>query len=191
MLNKNAQAALEFLMSYGWAILVILGAIGVLAYFGILSPDAFLPNKCTLPAGLACVDYNVETYKVTVVLQNGLGEAVTINQVTISGNNQQCSDNQTITLNNDAKAIITITQCNNGAEASKFNGVINVTYTLEEKLTHNAVGELKARIISGVPISSQNVCQNAENNELCDGLDLVYGLGYKAACCSEHSLCCS
>src|SRR3989338_3993011 len=130
MLNKNAQAALEFLMSYGWAILVILGAIGVLAYFGILSPDAFLPNKCTLPAGLACVDYNVETYKVTVVLQNGLGEAVTINQVTISGNNQQCSDNQTITLNNDAKAIITITQCNNGAEGSKFNGVINVTYTL-------------------------------------------------------------
>ena len=49
--SKRAQAAMEFLMTYGWAILVVLAAIGALAYFGVLSPDRFLPEKCTLPSG--------------------------------------------------------------------------------------------------------------------------------------------
>ena len=33
--NNRAQAALEFLMTYGWAILVVLVSIGALAYFGV------------------------------------------------------------------------------------------------------------------------------------------------------------
>jgi len=191
MLDKNAQAALEFLMTYGWAILAVLSAVAVLSYFGVLSPDQFLPHKCILPAGLACLDYNVETYKVVLVLQNTQGETITIDKVTVSGNNQQCSDNQSVTVNNEAKAILTITQCNNGAEGAKFNGIVNITYTLEEKLSHNVIGTLKAKVVPGSPVSSQSACQNAETNGLCDGLDIVYGFGYKAACCSEHALCCS
>ena len=35
---RKGQAAMEFLMTYGWAILVVLVVIGALAYFGILSP---------------------------------------------------------------------------------------------------------------------------------------------------------
>ena len=38
--------------------------------------------------------------------------------------------------------------------------------------------------------SDLNVCQNAQNNGLCAGLDIAYGAGYQSACCSEHSLCC-
>ena len=56
MMRKKGQAAMEFLMTYGWAILVVLVAIGALAYFGVLSPDRFLPERCTGPAGLDCVD---------------------------------------------------------------------------------------------------------------------------------------
>ena len=43
MNNKKSQAVLEFIITYGWAILVILAAIGTLAYFGILSPEKFVP----------------------------------------------------------------------------------------------------------------------------------------------------
>ena len=191
MLSKKTQAALEFLMTYGWAIIVVLVAVLALSYFGVLSPGAFLPEKCILPSGLACLDYNVETYKVTLVLQNSQGEQLTINQVTVSGNNQQCTDNETITLNNGAKAVISVAQCNNGAEGSKFNGIINISYTIEEKLTHNVIGTINTKVVAGVPTSSQDACQNADTNGLCDGLDIVYGSGYKAACCSEHGLCCS
>ena len=187
---RASQAALEFLMTYGWAIIVVLIAIGTLAYFGVLSPDKFLPEKCILPPGIACLDYRVENYKVILALQNSLGEAITINSVKISVNSQQCFDNESITLKNNDKALITITECNNGAEGDKFDGVINVSYAIEERLTHIALGTLQTRIVAGSPLSSQNICQNAKNNDLCDGLDIVYGIGYQAACCSEHNLCC-
>jgi len=41
---KKGQALMEFLMTYGWAILVVLVAIGALAYFGVLNPERFLPK---------------------------------------------------------------------------------------------------------------------------------------------------
>ena len=45
-----SQAALEFLTTYGWAILVVLIAVGALAYFGVLDLGKFLPEKFILPA---------------------------------------------------------------------------------------------------------------------------------------------
>ena len=189
--NKKVQAALEFLMTYGWAILVVLIAVGALSYFGVLRTDTFFPDKCSLPAGLACLDYRVESFKVVIVLQNTQGEAVTIDKVSVSANNQECSGNETITLNNNDKAVITITECNNGEASQKFNGAINISYTIEQKLTHTVGGTLRTKIVEGQSVSSKNVCQNAQNNDLCDGLDIVYGIGYKYACCSEYGLCCA
>ena len=46
MKERKAQGALEFLMTYGWAFLVILIMIGALAYFGVLNPTRFLPDRC-------------------------------------------------------------------------------------------------------------------------------------------------
>jgi hypothetical protein len=55
--NKKAQAALEFLTTYGWAFLVILVMIGALAYFGILNPKTLLPNRCTIGPEFSCIDH--------------------------------------------------------------------------------------------------------------------------------------
>lgn len=38
--------------------------------------------------------------------------------------------------------------------------------------------------------SDDSICTNAQNDNLCDGLDVAYGEGYKALCCSEHGACC-
>jgi len=51
---KKAQGALEFLMTYGWAFLVILIMIGALAYFGILNPTRFLPERCDFGTQVLC-----------------------------------------------------------------------------------------------------------------------------------------
>ena len=71
--NPKNQAALEFIMTYGWAILVVLVAIGALAYFGVLSPDRFLPAKCILQSGIMCVDHKVTPTIITVRITNSLG----------------------------------------------------------------------------------------------------------------------
>ena len=80
-MTKRGQAAMEFLMTYGWAILVVLVAIGALAYFGVLSPDRFLPERCTGPAGMDCVDkatINAPTGVVTIAIRNNLGFPITV-----------------------------------------------------------------------------------------------------------------
>ena len=56
---KKSQAAMEFLMTYGWAILVVLAAIAALAYFGVLSPEKFLPEKCLIETGITCIGSKV------------------------------------------------------------------------------------------------------------------------------------
>ena len=43
MYKKKGQAAMEFLMTYGWAILAAVVVIGVLAYFGVFSPGKYFP----------------------------------------------------------------------------------------------------------------------------------------------------
>ncbi|MBN1275643.1 hypothetical protein JXA12_05125 [Candidatus Woesearchaeota archaeon] len=56
-MNRRGQAALEFLTTYGWAFLVILVMIGALAYFGVLNPERFLPDRCQFQTGWTCERY--------------------------------------------------------------------------------------------------------------------------------------
>ncbi len=51
---KRSQGALEFLMTYGWAFLVIIIMITALAYFGILNPGRFLPDRCMFSSPFSC-----------------------------------------------------------------------------------------------------------------------------------------
>lgn len=85
MINKKAQGALEFLMTYGWAFLVILIMIGALAYFGVLSPTKFLPERCTFGTQFLCKDYllsyNSGAPTVTLRLQNNLGQVIFVTSV--------------------------------------------------------------------------------------------------------------
>ncbi|HGJ67135.1 TPA: hypothetical protein ENS27_17375 [bacterium] len=79
MVNKKAQAALEFLMTYGWAILVVLAAIGALAYFGVLSPSNFLPDQCTATSGVGCLGKpSISSTAVIFTVTNGLGQTITL-----------------------------------------------------------------------------------------------------------------
>jgi len=186
----KAQAAMEFMMTYGWAIVVALVAIGVLVYLGVLSPDRLLSNKCSLPTGITCLDFNVESSRVILVLQNNIGESITINEVAVAKKNDgSCSNTESIQLKNNQRAIIIVLDCNNGNINDKFKGDLNITFTKESLLAHLTQGSIIARITEGSTISSSSICKNAEDDGLCDVLDIVYGVGYKAACFSEHGFC--
>lgn len=80
---RKGQAAIEFLMTYGWAILVVLVVIGALGYFGVLSPTALLPEKCVFGVELACQDYALHTNKIELKLQNNIGTAMVITKAAV------------------------------------------------------------------------------------------------------------
>jgi uncharacterized protein (UPF0333 family) len=72
--THKGQAALEFMMTYGWAILVVLAAIGALSYFGVFNTSRFTPDTCVASSGFGCSGkpvINTTTIAFTVV--NGLG----------------------------------------------------------------------------------------------------------------------
>ena len=168
MFNKTqkSQAALEFLMTYGWAILVVLVAVGALAYFGVLSPDKFLPAKCTLTSGIACIDHRVLATggaggvgRVTVRLTNSLG--YDIDQICVKAGGTagvgsvgcgtypagaSCGASSTETLANGASKTYDI-DCGTALSGSKFNGQLNVSYrTTDSQISHNNVGQITTRI---------------------------------------------
>ena len=74
---RKGQAAMEFLLTYGWAILVVLVVIGVLASFGILNVGNLLPERCTIQTGISCSDFIVTPAAgVRLGLKNGLGKGI-------------------------------------------------------------------------------------------------------------------
>ena len=142
--SRKSQAAMEFLMTYGWAILVVLVAIGALAYFGVLSPDRFLPSKCTLPAGLACTDFQIDApATINIVLRNGMGFDATSMSVTAGG--CTTADTTPATIANGEQQQYAVTGCALTA-GSKYSGDVNVTYTnADSTLVHVVQGTITGR----------------------------------------------
>jgi hypothetical protein len=162
--RKKSQAAMEFLMTYGWAILVVIVVIAALAYFGVLDPSKFLmPSQCQLPAGLSCLDHRVYvqgvTNKLELNIKNNLGTAIQLTSIDIS------------TFNNKHQDLLYITPLNNGDATKSPNNVVvsdltniaaggslvpsgtkydfdfTITYTNQEsQLLHTVNGHVKGKV---------------------------------------------
>ena len=139
---KKGQAAIEFIMTYGWAILVVLVAIAALAYFGVLSPSRFLPEQCLFEPGLACIEHSASTTGLTLVLTNSLGKDITITSITdIDG---VCSNTGGI-LANGATETFTFTGCSHGASGAQYKSDLKLSYT-SQNVSHTRTGSIVTRI---------------------------------------------
>ncbi len=84
MRKKSAQAALEFLTTYSWAILIILVMIGALAYFGVLNPSKLLPDTCNFGSEISCSQYVIKDNGFRLKLKNNVGSVITVDSLTAS-----------------------------------------------------------------------------------------------------------
>ena len=144
---RKGQAAMEFLMTYGWAILVVLAAIGALAYFGVLSPDRFLPEKCTLPSGMACLDFTASATTVVAVIQNSGGFDMSNVSVTVTpqgGSAVSCDPVGDNMLTDGEQDTFT---CTGTFDEGKMKAELKVAYTNKQTgLPHTKTGELIAKV---------------------------------------------
>ncbi|MBT4539467.1 hypothetical protein HOC32_04235 [Candidatus Woesearchaeota archaeon] len=148
--DKKGQAAMEFIMTYGWAILVVLVAIGALAYFGVLNPSNFLPSSCTVGPGISCDDFKITTTDAQLVLRNGLGDDLTAAQVTVSGCTGSAEASGDDAWNNGdvlgGADGITLTSCTNGASGARYKADVVVAYTSSSGISHNVTGEVTTKV---------------------------------------------
>ncbi len=140
---KKGQAAMEFLMTYGWAILVVLIAIGALAYFGVLSPSRFLPESCTIEPGIGC-EFKVESTGLNLTLTNGIGQDLSnVNIVGSTCNTADSSADGDDSWTNGQSLNILLTGCSN---SGRFRDTIIITYTDEAGYQRTKTGEVVGKV---------------------------------------------
>ncbi|MFT4326449.1 MAG: hypothetical protein ACMXYK_03020 [Candidatus Woesearchaeota archaeon] len=84
-MNKKGQAALEFLMTYGWAFLVILVMIGALVYFGVLNTDRFIPDRCVVSPGFSCEEFQISSDRIRVILRSQNSQPIILSHGRLDG----------------------------------------------------------------------------------------------------------
>jgi len=140
--DKKGQAAMEFLMTYGWAILAAVLAIGALASFGVFSQGSSA-NLCVLNPPLNCDEKEVTTSGVRLIISNGAGYAITTSNVSVTG----CGTNLTAFTISDGGDKDILVSCSPGSSGSSFNGKLEITYLGEGKtITEKSTGNIKVEI---------------------------------------------
>lgn len=137
MMEKRGQSALEYLMTYGWALIVIAIVIGVLIYVTSTSSGGV---TCQSKSGQIIVkewSISVGTNNASVVIQNATGGNITL-QGAFSGGDFAADGNtaDTAILKNGT---MPITGLSGPASAGTFSdGAIGIRYTTAGGLTADA-----------------------------------------------------
>ncbi len=158
------QSAIEYLVTYGWAILAITVVLAALFALGVFNPGNTLPTQCILPAGLSCTS--------VYVASNGLA-SINLLQATLTPINVTsfgCNTNQTVAHmylpynppSNQVKLQIGgnysfSVQCWTGSGAlsapysatpgTGFEGYLTVNYIeTTSGFSHTVIGQLTAKV---------------------------------------------
>ncbi|GIU69505.1 MAG: hypothetical protein KatS3mg002_0741 [Candidatus Woesearchaeota archaeon] len=85
----KSQAALEFMVTYGWVILGVMIVIGALAYYGVFNTSKYINDECNFGNQLYCEDFRVTTDRIYITLRNNFGQEIVINNFLGNYNSQQ------------------------------------------------------------------------------------------------------
>ena len=137
--SKKSQSAMEYLMTYGWAILIILIAVGALFYLGVFSPST--PSTCTATAPITCADIKATATDSTIEIVLGATGTQTANIVGGTGliiSDVLCTYPGDLTISTTSPTSKQWTACSGLSSGDKFSGTLAVTYTLEgSTIVHN------------------------------------------------------
>ena len=126
---KKAQAAMDFIMTYGWAILSVFAVIGILAYFGVLSPEKYIADDCVfLQENFECISHTIASNAVSLSIRNMKGSDVEIQSLLF----EDCKIEQKSPIMKNSVANIIFNGCSFGEKGSKFKEVLKLEYKESE-----------------------------------------------------------
>ena len=118
MKNKRAQAALEYLMTYGWALVIIAIVAAALFAMGIINPATYAQKTCTGFQQLTYSDhiFSLDNNNYAIVIGNGIGSSIAVTDVDVQIKNGP-SDNGNVS------GLTTLTPGEAGTFSAAFDSV--------------------------------------------------------------------
>ena len=92
MSSKKGQAAMEYLMTYGWALVALVIVIAALMATGAFNPSYLIAEECTLQPDLSCTGHVLYldtggTPQLEFRISNGLGYDIILSGVNVTTSN--------------------------------------------------------------------------------------------------------
>ncbi len=132
--SKKGQAALDFMMTYGWAILLVVIIAIALFAMGIFNPSNFIGNKAAGFAGTTVTGWSLDSAGTfTIKAVNNVGNPIKLDSISVVIGNATVSvpvSNATIAVGADS-GILTSDVGAFGAQtaASGYTASVNIKYT--------------------------------------------------------------
>jgi hypothetical protein len=83
----KGQSAMEYLITYGWAIMIIAVALSAIYALGFLNPSVFASQQCLLQAGFSCTVVSMATNGlITLNIYQTLPSQVNITAISCNSN---------------------------------------------------------------------------------------------------------
>lgn len=138
---------MEYLMTYGWAILIVIIVAAALFALGVFNPATYTSRAATGFAGLGTpADWQFTGTTFTVKLSNQVGQGITVTSVESS----PCTDNTTSTdISAGATAEFTLLTCGTTAKSvgDSYSQQVTVTYSVAGGYNRTATGTLTGTAI--------------------------------------------
>ncbi len=148
----KGQAAMEFFMTYGWAILGLAAAIGGLTYFNIFNTTKYYPEECILFDKVSCItakaSFSSTPNRIELVARNEYGQLLNPFNITILSD-QGCNNNQGTAsggLTDGEEEKITITCTSTLPTEGRYQAILNISFTGTSGTPHNAYGKLVTQV---------------------------------------------
>lgn len=153
-MKKRAQLAVETLLIYGIAILIVMLAVGALVAFGVLDLGGLLPDQCQLGDALSCENYVVLEDSVQLELRNTLGKNIQNFTVSIKGEGNNLglwgcneTDYTTILVNGEITNVVTLPCDIKVHVGKKIEGVMSVSfYPVGSSIARTSTGKIRASV---------------------------------------------
>ena len=169
LIHKKGQVAMEFLMTYGWAIIIILLAIAALWLLGVFSPS--VTTTCQIEAPFTCQDAVVSDNSVIIRMGANQVQTATVNSITVNGQNCPQLTNKQLVANQ-----ISTVRCTGLTleEDEKVTVQIGATYEKEGGgLTHTIEGAISGQASSGSYVYSSDSALVAAYDFETDAIDVT------------------
>lgn len=77
---KKSQAALEFMVTYGWVIVAVILVLGALAYYGVFNFNKYINDECSFGSQIYCEDFMLQSDgTLSLRLRNNFGQEIMLN----------------------------------------------------------------------------------------------------------------